>query len=376
MIYKIKRDQPYPLALIGNKGFNLQAEARRFRIPSTWFINTETVQFIHSGQQPLEWLRPYIQDILKQTKDRFAIRSSGVKSLPGVLQSVVPVERDEDAILTAIEQVIRSWDSPQAVEMRRMVRMGDDINMAVLIQVVIEPEFSGVTHSIDPATGMGVVTGEYVEGFLDQYCLGNAVGKNVLSLPGDILQKVVETVSQASWVDDYPAEVEWAYRNGLVYLIQRRDATLTDTAFFKWYDRQTSPSAKAQKYLHLFDRRKCITFETDAQPLVKGDYISGPVFIGNVTYSPENVGPETLFVGGVSTETQLAVVINSGDLLITNGGRYSHTADQARKLGKAAAYYAEPLPHHLPEGTLVTLAAGRLYLGVVSGRETFMYDGK
>ncbi len=105
----------------------------------------------------------------------------------------------------------------------------EQFDIAVVVQEMLAPEYAGVLFTKDPVTGEDKAVVEYVEG-LGEQLVGGVVDPKRLSLndkaPFDIKQladlskKVVTTFGS-------PQDIEWAWANGKMWLVQTRPITAT-----------------------------------------------------------------------------------------------------------------------------------------------------
>lgn len=213
---------------------------------------------------------------LKQGK--FAVRSSSLgedgidASFAGQLDSFLYVSQGE--IFEAVKRVWGSAFSPHALEyFHRVNRSPDSIKVGVIIQEMVDSDVSGVAFSLDPVSGNRracVISAVYglgeglVSGYLDadMYTMvprkGNTEtfeiitkivtktqavrfnvdsGKgtsfepvpvelqNVPALNSRQIETVVNAVRKLATISGRPQDIEWAYCNDKLYILQSRPVT-------------------------------------------------------------------------------------------------------------------------------------------------------
>jgi rifampicin phosphotransferase len=171
----------------------------------------------------------------------FAVRSSAVgedgagRSFAGQLETYLQVPRDE-----VIDAVERCWRSAEALRVLRYAGSAAGA-VAVLVQPMIDAQVAGVAFSADPRTGeRGVVVIEAVQGLGDRLVSGeddperwrlDASGcSRVRGGETDALveEKALEIGRVAGELESFfgsPQDVEWALREGELFVLQSRPVT-------------------------------------------------------------------------------------------------------------------------------------------------------
>jgi pyruvate,water dikinase len=179
-----------------------------------------------------------------QPDGTYAIRSSANMedsedhSFAGQFDTVLNV-KGIPAVLDAIQIVWESVNSPivHAYLERRKIP-ADNLRMAVLIQEMVSPVYSGVALSKNPVTGadeiiVEAVTGEGSRLVQDGYTPYRWVNKWGYWLEKDedspveldLIQKIVDQVKDLAARVDYPIDTEWVYDGKTVYWVQMREIT-------------------------------------------------------------------------------------------------------------------------------------------------------
>ncbi len=202
---------------------------------------------------------------------RYAVRSSAPQedgaalSYAGQFKTFlnVPYELLEERIL----EVRRSASGHEVSKYREQHGLDGDGDMAVIVQEMLTPESSGVAFGCDPLTGdreVVIVSAVYglgeglVSGQLDadeyrirggqiqakiaeknqQFHTSKENGVTKVPVPSSLRKKSVLEDAQLLEIDsvirhlnahfDMPQDIEFAYTNGRLYLLQTRDVTTSD----------------------------------------------------------------------------------------------------------------------------------------------------
>ncbi|MBF8742100.1 PEP/pyruvate-binding domain-containing protein [Pseudomonas guariconensis] len=163
----------------------------------------------------------------------FAVRSACIaedmqkNSFAGIYDSVLNVRPSglQDAILT----VVKSFYSLRAVIEKRQHGISEAAAVNIIIQRMVEPEFSGVAFSCDPLTGREGLYVEYVSGLGDGLVSGEQepqlLDKSDELRHRDAWAQIKEIVSSAKMLLGGHVDIEWAYEGGIVWLLQARMVT-------------------------------------------------------------------------------------------------------------------------------------------------------
>tara|TARA_R110000782_G_scaffold270464_1_gene371418 strand:+ start:5412 stop:7925 length:2514 start_codon:yes stop_codon:yes gene_type:complete len=189
------------------------------------------------------------------TDGRFAVRSSGVaedsadNSFAGLFDTVLDVE-GIDAVCEAIETCWASHRSERAAAYRTHRQIEGDDAMAVVVQRMIESEWSGVTFTADPVSQalsivvVNVVPGKgeaLVSGLVnpeeiqidrqDGRVLRRSRPADAPPFPDAVLKQVVERSIAIADRVGFPQDLEWAFERDELYLLQSRPITTITGVF-------------------------------------------------------------------------------------------------------------------------------------------------
>ena len=163
------RNQPEQ---IGNKARNLRAlmGIRKIKTPESWVIPWDVFQRYQAGDNLVfDELEAAFQNHLDLSKT-YAVRSSSnieddrFVSFAGLFKTVLHVKGSENVC----KAVVEVWESTQTeivdLYVDKINGSPDAIQMAVIIQEMVPPVFSGVLFSCNPMTGLSEVVIEGVPG--------------------------------------------------------------------------------------------------------------------------------------------------------------------------------------------------------------------
>ncbi len=196
----------------------------------------------------------YLQAIRKKHQSSlFAVRSSALSedsaqaSFAGEFETILNVQTD-DEIFDAIDQVYRSTESDRVKTYSFVHGIDSSHQIAIVIQLMIKAEISGVLFTADPITGsQSQMIGNYVYGLGEQLVSGETNAHSfTLKRPkgtysgSPALQKFASTLYkraiQLEKEENFPQDLEWAVSNGKLYLLQTRPITTLSPSNLDTYE--------------------------------------------------------------------------------------------------------------------------------------------
>ncbi len=189
----------------------------------------------------------------------FAVRSSATvedaagMSFAGQFESILNV-RGADALMDAIKSCWLSLFSERAlVYLAKQLMPVDKVKMAVLVQEMVAAEHAGVVFTADPITGatdrfvVECVSGlgeGLVQGTVqpERVVVEKRTGRVLVSPANELLLPVIlenlcDLARQTERLFGAPQDIEWAQRDGGLFLLQSRPIT-TKVPARTWEDRQ------------------------------------------------------------------------------------------------------------------------------------------
>jgi pyruvate,water dikinase len=169
----------------------------------------------------------------------YAVRSSGQLedlgslSFAGQYATVLQVPRA--GLAAAISTCVASAESPAAAAYLHHHGLTAG-GMAVIVQQMLAAEFSGVAFTVNPLTGADTeLTIEYIPGLGEALVSGQATPHSarwdwhdqrwLVEPEFPWLNQLADLCSRAQRVFGYPLDLEWAYADGQVWLLQARPVT-------------------------------------------------------------------------------------------------------------------------------------------------------
>ncbi|MEK7611348.1 MAG: phosphoenolpyruvate synthase [Patescibacteria group bacterium] len=330
---------------------------------------------------------------LSGTHDVFvAVRSSATAedlpeaSFAGQQESYLNVKGAE-AVITAVHKCWASLFSPRAIFYR--AHGGFDhlkVGICAVVQLMVESEVSGIMFTVDPMTndrnkiaieaafglGQPIVSGEITP---DQYLIDKAdmkiLSKKIVGqtwqftrsgrlnvskeyqkkqkLPDKEILSLAEMGRMVEAHYNFPQDMEWAFENKKLWLVQARPVTTLNTK---------SMNTKEE--------------DIDEKPLLEGigaapGIVTGPVRLIN---SPKEIG--AVLAGEIlvtkMTNPDFVPAMKKVVAVVTDeGGRTSHAAIVSRELGITCVVGTEHATKMLKTGEIIMVdgGAGKIYLGAV-----------
>jgi rifampicin phosphotransferase len=230
----VSLDDPQRLSGRGNKAYRLGVMCSHgFAVPEGIVLTARFLEKFSTTSG--RWRSRQLDRVWRNLgAKKLAVRSSGsaedsgTNSFAGVFASVLHVDRA--GLEKAICDVLSSFGSAVAASYG-----ADNAQANIIVQRMIEPEYSGVLFTRDPAcTSHSLV--ELVEGTADALVsgavapvscrIGRASAQPLIGAAQPIdLSPLVAIGQQLEGLFDHPQDIEWAYLDGQFYIVQSRDIT-------------------------------------------------------------------------------------------------------------------------------------------------------
>ena len=226
-------DRGLPVGLGGKVGGLRWLAQRGFPIPRTWVLvhpsrNRTEIAAALGGLDPVR---------------RYAVRSSanvedgGAVSYAGQFASILDVSGLE-RLVEAVVEVVASTGAEGVVAYRQHQQDGRPIEMAVIVQEMVEPVFSGVAFSKNPITGLSETIVEAVAGSGDRLMDDGVTPDRWVYRWGDFLERpattslepatvrsIVAAVADIAAAHGSPVDLEWVYDGARLWWVQVRRIT-------------------------------------------------------------------------------------------------------------------------------------------------------
>lgn len=176
----------------------------------------------------------------------YAVRSSGIgedggnSSFAGQHDTFLSTKVPD--VTARTKDVWMSVFNPRALYYRVARNLTElPLRQAVVVQQMVDPEIAGVAFSADPRTGVrehGLI--EYIEGLGEDLVSGKKSPKSIVFQHGDIehekfgmvhpaILPIAKTLLELQAILGYPVDMEWAWKEGQLYLLQVRPITTLPT---------------------------------------------------------------------------------------------------------------------------------------------------
>ncbi|NRT91938.1 PEP/pyruvate-binding domain-containing protein [Clostridium beijerinckii] len=258
MIKSFKELTPELQSLAGGKGCMLSKMFQAgYPVPDGFVILPSAFNENNLNEDAWNKIKHYLKEIRKGNESvLFAVRSSALSedsaqaSFAGEFETVLNVKTDEE-IQSAIYEVFSSRESERVKAYSSVQGMDQSHQIAVVIQIMIQSEISGVLFTADPITGSDEsMTGNFVFGLGEQLVSGeaNAYPFNIMRPkrkyegPSEFKKYASELYKYASKLEEeygIHQDIEWAISNGKLYILQARPITTLITGnpdTYEWND--------------------------------------------------------------------------------------------------------------------------------------------
>lgn len=238
---------------VGNKAMNLRRlQEHRFPIPRTFVVPwTVYLQYQAGDLSLVERMRQALGETLDPQK-LYAVRSSASvedgssHSFAGQFKTVLNV-RGADAIFTAIWSV---WATAGASGVNqyaeRKAQSPDAVGMAVILQEMVTPVYSGVVFSRNPMTGTSETVVEAVEGVGTALVQAGCTPERWVrrldawtalpegsQIPLQVAEQAAAGARRISRLLGKDVDLEWVYDGSQMVWVQMREITaLKDVAVY------------------------------------------------------------------------------------------------------------------------------------------------
>ena len=230
---------------IGEKASNLLWLLRKgYRVPTTFVLPFNYYEaFLSDPKSAIVKLRLSLQETI-EVDGCYAVRSSAnledsrQHSFAGQFRSFLNVSESEN-ILLAVQEI---WQAVRSASIQAYIQKSgqslDHLRMAVIIQEMVTPGFSGVAFSKNPLTGLNEVIVEAVSGSGDQlvqegitperwvYRWGDwTVKPSSTAIGPDLLLLVAQETTAIARKFGSPVDLEWVYDGQNLSWVQLRPIT-------------------------------------------------------------------------------------------------------------------------------------------------------
>ena len=393
--------------LLGNKGANLVTMTKiGLPVPPGFIISTGAfIEYEKSGVLPDDEINQAIDLLEKQTGGRLgqnlqvSVRSSALVSMPGMMDTLLNV-KDIDELKTAAKQVFDSWNSPRAVEYRRLNNIPPDLGTSAIVQAMVfgnkdAESGTGVVFTRNPSTGDEGLFGEY---------LNQAQGEDLVSgarTPSPVAElhnlmpdmyselEVIAKLLENHYHD--MQDIEFTVESHKLYILQTRSAKRSGQAAVKvavdMVNEGLITREEAVRRISVADLQallhKGIKDPQSYKPITKGLPAAPGAVSGKVAFNLDEVMSMTaksipvILVRPETSPDDIQGIAASGGVLTSRGGLTSHAAIITRAMGRPCVCGTEEIDidldaslfktgeHIIKKGDEITIdgSSGNVYVG-------------
>jgi pyruvate,orthophosphate dikinase len=276
-------------------------------------------------------------------------------------------------LAAAILAVFDSWESPRAIEYRKLNSIPDDMGTAVTIQAMVfgnmgKSSGTGVLFTRNPSTGEPGMFGEFLEnaqgedvvaGIRTPHPVEGMIGKWNYNTNGldftwpDVHAQLLALCSKLETIYNDMVDIEFTVQQGKLYILQSRSGKRSARAAFRIAVDKVGAGEWTR--LDAFKKLSSEQFKTLRRPQIDPDYKVKPDFTG-IPGCPGVVTAQPVFSSAdavaakfdcilVTHETSpndIAGMAKAKGILTAMGGATSHAAVVARAMDKTCVVGVGP----------------------------------
>ena len=237
MIKYLKDVSRTEVNLFGNKATNLGYLIQKgFNVPEGFCISTGITNL---SEDIKETITKYFHKLNSPVSIRSSSTSedSNIFSFAGQFDSYVNISTTDDLF----SSVIKCWDSVNSERVQEYIRDKEIMNwgMAVIIQKMVNADFSGVMFTLDPiderdilieaAPGLGenIVSGKISPSnfYVNRTMFYMDKKEDIHNIDDEIIIKVAQLGMRIEEVFNRPQDVEFSVEDNKIYFLQSRPIT-------------------------------------------------------------------------------------------------------------------------------------------------------
>ncbi len=362
-------------AVLGNKGAGLvEMHKLDITVPQSLFLTTTCCQILTHDPELLLCVLNKL--LLTFDTNKLAIRSSGVISMPGMMDTVLDVENNEETVAKAIMDVIGSWDSERAKSYRKICNISEEMQLAIIIQPMIRGEkgCSGICFSRNPNNGNNKLHGEFLPNALgDALASGKETPEPIINEDGYRNPKIDSVVTgklihYALILEHHfkhVQDMEFVFDGKDTYLVQTRNAALSPYANVKsliyFYERKfiTLEEFKIRLTPRLLESIKDCQVKIIGEaggsitPIIEGTSAVNGIVTARVFFDKQKAADnEGIWITDDTTPDDLPYLNKIKGLITRIGGMTSHPAVVCRQLQKPCIVGAYHLTFNYRHGIM------------------------
>lgn len=195
-------------------------------------------------EEIFEELEKEIQNALKKLKgNKFAVRSSATAedlltaSFAGQQDTYLNVKKKN--IINAVKKCWASLFNPRAIYYRHEKKISHDVDMAVVVQEMIDADFAGVMFTVDPIRKKYILV-EAAHGLGEQVVSGSVTPSSFMldretfeikernisyEIDDNVIIEIAKIGKKIEQHYNNPQDIEFAVKNGEIFILQSRAIT-------------------------------------------------------------------------------------------------------------------------------------------------------
>jgi pyruvate, orthophosphate dikinase len=234
---------------LGNKGANLVVMTQLgLPVPPGFVVSIQAYKkWLETGAIPEDAIKEALAELEKKMGRKLgaglevSVRSSAPVSMPGMMDTLLNIG-DFEKIKSAVKTIFESWNTPRAIEYRRLNKISSTLGTSAIIQAMVygnkdDKSGTGVVFSRNPSTGQKGLWGEYLmraQG--EDIVSGSRTPEPISKLKSVMPDNYSEMVSIANKLERHFSDMqdmEFTIESGKLYMLQTRSGKRTGSAAVK-----------------------------------------------------------------------------------------------------------------------------------------------
>ncbi len=356
---------------LGNKGANLvNMTGLGLPVPPGFVVSISAYkQWAKNGQIPDREIEDAIATLEKKMGRKLqaglevSVRSSAPVSMPGMMDTLLNIG-EMDKIKDAVKKIFESWNTPRAIEYRRLNKIDSLLGTSAVVQAMVygnkdENSNTGVLFSRNPSTGEKGLFGEYLKMAQgEEVVSGVRTPEPIASLKSQSPRLYAEVEAVSEKLEKHfrdMQDMEFTIESGKLYMLQTRNGKRTGNAAIKiavdMVNEGLISREEAVLRVTVEDIRgilhKQIKDATKYKPIAKGLNAAPGAASGKVVFSADDAvlnskkGISVILVRPDTSPDDIHGIATAVGVLTQKGGLTSHAAVVTRAMGKPSVCGAE-----------------------------------
>jgi pyruvate,orthophosphate dikinase len=234
---------------LGNKGANLVIMTQLgLPVPPGFVVSIEAYRnWLETGSIPDEDIAASLAALEKKMGRELgkglevSVRSSAPVSMPGMMDTILNIG-DMGKIKSAIRTIFESWNTPRAIEYRRLNNISPKLGTSAIVQAMVygnkdARSCTGVVFSRNPSTGQKGLYGEYLKQAQgEEIVSGVRTPEPIAALKIAMPQAYNELMLFSEKLEHHfcdMQDMEFTVESGTLYMLQTRSGKRTGNAAVK-----------------------------------------------------------------------------------------------------------------------------------------------